>query len=76
VLLVRGLQDVVRYAAGLGHAEIAMVNGLRNNHRHQAVPVGDFLGVAWLQRRRRRQEVALPVQKPKDVGNVACRSLA
>ena len=48
VLLVRGLQDVVRDIAGLGHAEIAMVHGLRNNYCHQAVFVGDLLGVAWL----------------------------
>jgi hypothetical protein len=31
----------------------AMVGGLRDDHRHQAVFVGDFLGVARLQGRHR-----------------------
>jgi hypothetical protein len=75
VLLMRGFQDVIGDVTGLGHAEIAMVHGLRNNHRHQAVLIGDLLGVARLQGRHRRQEVALLIHKSKNVGDVACLKL-
>ena len=36
-------ERVIGNVAGLGHAEIAMVHGLGENHRHQAVIVGDLL---------------------------------
>ncbi len=70
VLLMRGFQDVIWDVTGLGHAEIAMVHGLGNNHSHQTVFVGDLLCVAWLQWRHCRQEVALIIHKAEYVGNV------
>ena len=76
VLLVRGLQDVVWDVAGLGHFEVAMVHGLRNDHGHQAVSIGDFLGVPWLQGCHGFQEVTLLIHKPEDVGDVARLKLA
>ena len=48
VLLMRGLEDVIGYIAGLRHVEITVVHGLGNNHRHQAILIGDFLRIAWL----------------------------
>ncbi|MBB5429350.1 ribulose bisphosphate carboxylase small subunit [Paraburkholderia sp. JPY158] len=65
------VECVIRDIAGLGHGEIAEIGGLRNNHRHQAVRVGDLLRVTGLQGRHRRQEAATLIHKPDDVGNVA-----
>ena len=48
-----------------------MVHGLCRDDRQQAVLVGDLLGVARLQRRQRRQELALLVHKAQDIGHVA-----
>ena len=41
------------------HDRIAVVHRLGDDHRHQAVVVGDLLGVARLQRRQRRQEAGI-----------------
>lgn len=76
VLLMRGLQNVIRDVAGFGHFEVAMVHGLRNDHGHQAVSVGDFLGVPWLQGCHGREKVAPFIDKPEYVGNVARLELA
>ena len=48
VLLMCGLEDVIGDIAGLCHLEIAVIHGLSNNHRHQAIFIGDFLCIAWL----------------------------
>jgi len=61
VLLVGRFQHVVGDVAGARHDLIAVVHRLRDDDRHQAVGVGHLLRVAWLQRRQRRQELALSV---------------
>ena len=66
---------MIRDVAGFRHAVIAEVHRLGHDHRHQAVFIGDFLGVARLQRCQRREEVALPIHKPEDVGDIARREL-
>src|SRR5256885_4859956 len=48
---------------------------LRDDDRHQAVGVGDLLRIARLQRRQRRQELALAVDEAEHVGHVAERQL-
>ena len=75
VLLVRFLQGMIRDVAGFRHAMIAQVHRLSQDHRHQAVLIGDLFGVARLQRRQRRQEAASSIHQPEDVGDVARREL-
>ncbi|CAE6876949.1 hypothetical protein R69746_08833 [Paraburkholderia aspalathi] len=75
ILPVRFVQHVIRNVAGLRHREIAEVGRLRNNHRHQAVRVGDLLRITGLQGRHCRQEVAALIHKPDDIGNIAQRQL-
>jgi len=71
VLLVGRLQHVVGHIAGARHDEIAVVHRLGNGHGHQAIGVGDLLGIARLQRRQRQQELALLVHKAEHIGYVA-----
>ena len=61
--------------AGLGHGEIPVIHRLGEDDRHQAVPVGDLLGVAWLQWCQGRQEMALFIDKAEHVGDIAKRHL-
>ena len=61
--------------AGARHDLIAVVHRLRDDDRHQAVGVGHLLCVAWLQRRQRRQELALAVDETKHVDDIARRQL-
>ena len=75
VLLVGRLQHVVGNVAGARHDEVAVVHRLGDDDRHQAVCVGDLFGVARLQRRQRRQELALFVHKAEHVGDIAERQL-
>ncbi len=75
VLLVGALQHVVRDVAGACHDLVAVVHRLRDDDRHQAVGVGDLLRIARLQRRQRRQELALAVDEAEHVGHVAERQL-
>jgi hypothetical protein len=75
MLLMGRLQDVVRDIAGFGHAQVAMVHGLGEDHGHQAVVVGDLLGVAGLQRAQCRQEVAALVDEAENVGDAPRRQL-
>ena len=48
-----------------------MVHRLGDDHGHQAVGVGDLLGVARLQRRQRQQELALLVHEAEHIDYVA-----
>jgi hypothetical protein len=66
---------VVRNVAGARHDLVAVVHRLRDDDRHQAVGVGDLLRIARLQRRQRRQELALAVDETEHVGHVAERQL-
>ncbi len=69
MLLMGGFEDVIGNVAGLSHAEIAMVHGLGENHRHQAVIIGDLLGVARLQGCHVGQKAAPLIHKAEDVGD-------
>ena len=66
---------MVRDVAGARHDLIAVVHGLGDDDSHQAVGVRDLLRVARLQRRQRRQELALAVDEAEHVGNIAVRQL-
>jgi hypothetical protein len=61
--------------AAFRHSVIAVVQRSGQDHRHQAVFVGDLLGVARLQWRQRRKEAALPFHQPEDLGDIAGRQL-
>jgi hypothetical protein len=56
-----------------GHDEVAIIHRLGDDDRHQAVRIGNLFGVTWLQRRQRRQELALFVGKADHVGDIAER---
>ena len=71
VLLVGRLQHMVGNVARFRHDKVAMVHCLGDDDGHQTVRIGDLFGVAWLQRRQRRQELAFPVHKAEHVGDVA-----
>jgi len=75
VLLVGRLQHVVRNVAGARHDHVAVVHRLGDDHRHQTIGVGHLLGVARLQRRQRRQELAFAVDEAEQVSHVAERQL-
>ena len=75
VLLVGRLQHVLGNIAGARHDQIAVVHRLGHDHGHQAVSVGDLLGIARLQRRQRQQEPTLLVHKAEHIGYVAERQL-
>lgn len=66
---------MVGNVAGARHDLVAVVHRLRDDDRHQAVGVGDLLRIARLQRRQRRQELALAVDEAEHVGHVAERQL-
>ncbi len=53
VLLIGAFQDVVGDVASACHDLIAVVHGLGDDDRHQAVGIGYLLRVARLQRRQR-----------------------
>jgi hypothetical protein len=75
VLLVCRLQHVVWDVAGARHDLIAVAHRLRDDNRHQAVGIGHLLRIARLQRRQRRQELALGVDEAEHVGDITVRQL-
>ena len=75
VLLIGAFQDVVRNIAGARHDLIAVVHGLGDDDRHQAIDIGHLLRIAWLQWRQRRQKLTLAVDEAKHVSNVAVGQL-
>jgi len=57
------------------HDLIAVVHRLRDDDRHQAVGISYLLRITRLQRRQRRQELALSVDETEHVGDIAVRQL-
>ena len=62
---------MVGNVAGARHDLVAVVHRLRDDDRHQTVGVGHLFRIARLQRRQRRQELALAVDETEHIGHVA-----
>lgn len=65
-----GVRGRDRNIADLSYTEIAVVHGLRNNHRHQTIVLSDLFRIARLQGCHGRQKAALYVYKTEDIGNI------
>jgi hypothetical protein len=63
------------HVAGLGHVEIAVVHGLREDHRHKAVFIGNLPRVTRLQWGHSGKKAALFVHKTENVGDIARQKL-
>ncbi|KPY94767.1 hypothetical protein ALO43_200240 [Pseudomonas tremae] len=73
VLLVGRLQHLIGNVTGARHGEHTVVHGYGSDYGQQAVGLGALLGIARLQWRQCRQELALTIHEAQHVGHVGQR---